>query len=179
MNAEQEKTLLETARAGIREYLETGRRLDFRPQDPVLLEKRGLFVTLKKAGRLRGCIGYPLPLKPLNQALVEMAIAAATEDPRFPPLQAGELDQVEIEISLLTPPLEISDPAEVVVGRDGLVVSKGHKRGLLLPQVTVEQGWDRETLLEHCCLKAGLPADAWRAGVKMEVFQAEIFAERA
>lgn len=178
LNAEQKKSLLATARKSIEAFLKNGRRLDFQPHDSVLLEKRGLFVTLKKNGRLRGCIGYPLPLKPLNQALVEMALAAAFEDPRFPPLQADELDQLEIEISLLTRPQAVDDPARVQVGRDGVIVGQGGRRGLLLPQVAPEQGWDREELLSHCCLKAGLAADDWRKpGVSIEIFQAEIITE--
>ncbi len=178
LNAEQKKTLLAAARKSMAVFLQNGRRLDFQPHDSVLLEKRGLFVTLKKNGRLRGCIGYPLPLKPLNQALVEMALAAAFEDPRFPPLQADELDRVEIEISLLTRPQAVDDPAQVQVGRDGVIVGKGGRCGLLLPQVAPEQGWNREELLSHCCLKAGLAADDWRGpGITIETFQAEIISE--
>jgi AmmeMemoRadiSam system protein A len=143
----------------------------------VLLAKRGSFVTLKVGGSLRGCIGYPLPLKPLAETVVEMAIAAATQDFRFAPLRFEELDRLEVEISVLTLPRPVKDPAEVEVGRHGIIISKGHNRGLLLPQVPTEYGWDRETFLDHGCLKAGLPEDAWRKGAKVEVFEAQVFSE--
>lgn len=142
-----------------------------------LAERRGAFVTLRKGGQLRGCIGFIEPLLPLGRAVVQAAVLAATEDPRFPPLDRSELVGLTIEISVLTPLQDIANPRQVVVGRHGLVVSQGDRRGLLLPQVPVENGWGRETFLAEACLKAGLPPDAWRRGAKLAVFEAIVFHE--
>jgi AmmeMemoRadiSam system protein A len=109
----------------------------------------------------------------------ECAIAAASRDPRFPPLTAGELPAVDIEISVLTPICPVGDVTEIEVGRDGLVAQDGYRRGLLLPQVASERGWDRETFLSHTCLKAGLRSDAWRTGARISRFQAEVFSEQS
>ena len=132
---------------------------------------------MKINGELRGCIGYPLPVKPLYQAVMEMAVAAATEDYRFHPLSPDELDQLSIEISVLTRPKKVNRTEEIIVGRHGIIISKGYNQGLLLPQVPVEYGWDLETYLSHGCLKAGLPPDEWRRGVNIEVFEAQVFSE--
>jgi AmmeMemoRadiSam system protein A len=141
-----------------------------------LKEKRGAFVTLKRKGQLRGCIGYTRALKPLSRTIMEMAQAAAFEDPRFPPLSAKELADLEIEISVLTPFRLIRDIAEIEVGKHGLFMERGGRAGLLLPQVATEYHWDRKTFLEHTCLKAGLPRDAWKdEETKIHVFSAEIF----
>jgi AmmeMemoRadiSam system protein A len=148
---------------------------------PVRLEDAsrhsGAFVTLHVGGELRGCIGYPGSPDPLDQVVTRCAIAAATEDPRFPPLEAGELRQASIEISVLTPLVPVADVSEIEVGRDGLVMEQGYRRGLLLPQVATEYRWDRDTFLSHTCLKAGLPAHAWKSGARIFKFQAEVFAE--
>ncbi|MGZ5469849.1 MAG: AmmeMemoRadiSam system protein A, partial [Candidatus Aminicenantales bacterium] len=143
----------------------------------LLKEKRGAFVTLTIDGELRGCIGYPLPVKPLDETIIEMAVAAATQDTRFDPLAADELKKLKIEISVLGLPEPVSDPGKVQVGSHGIIVSKGYYRGLLLPQVPVEHGWDRETFLSHGCLKAGLPPEEWKKGAKLEVFTAQVFSE--
>jgi len=140
-------------------------------------KKRGAFVTLKSDGELRGCVGYPLPVKPLDETIVEMAVAAASQDTRFDPLRPDEMDRLRIDISVLGLPEPVGDPGEVVVGRHGIIVSKGSRRGLLLPQVPVEHGWDRETFLRQGCLKAGLPPDEWKKGAKIEVFTAQVFSE--
>lgn len=137
----------------------------------------GAFVTLHAGGDLRGCIGYPGSEKPLDEVVAECAIASATEDPRFPPLHASELPRLSLEISVLTPIEPVRDVSEIEVGRDGLVVEQGFRRGLLLPQVASEHGWDRETFLAHTCMKAGLRPDAWRAGAHVSRFQAEVFGE--
>lgn len=177
LTPDQQKFLLETARRAIERYLETGGR--FRPDvaDARLLEKRGAFVTLKMGGELRGCIGYPLPYKPLAETIAEMAVAAASQDYRFEPLTAGELSETRIEISVLGLPEPVKSPQDVEVGRHGIIISKGGHRGLLLPQVPVEQGWDRETYLSHGCLKAGLGPDEWKKGAEIEVFTAQVFSE--
>ncbi|MEM2128288.1 MAG: TIGR00296 family protein, partial [Candidatus Methanomethylicaceae archaeon] len=156
--------------------------------DQRLLEKSGVFVTLEKVttrGRsLRGCIGYPVPHLPLVEATVDSAISAAFNDPRFPPVERQELDSIVFEVSILTPPVLIKVespkdlPSSIKVGRDGLIVENGYYRGLLLPQVPVEYGWDEETFLAECCMKAGLPPDAWLSRkTQVYKFTAEIFAE--
>lgn len=146
--------------------------------DPLVRERRGVFVTLHKQGALRGCIGYIEPVSALEDAIPEMALAAAFRDPRFPPLFPEEFLQIDIEISVLSPLFPLSDPGQVVVGTHGLVASRGARRGLLLPQVPVEQGWDRETFLRHVCLKAGLEPDALSRGASLEAFTATVFGEK-
>ena len=145
--------------------------------DPVLRADRGAVVTLKVDGELRGCIGYPLPYKPLADTVAEMAVAAATQDTRFEPLAASELARLVIEISALTLPRPVSDVSEIVVGKHGIIVSKGRFSGLLLPQVPLEYGWDLPTYLSHGCRKAGLPKDEWKKGAQIKVFEAQVFSE--
>jgi AmmeMemoRadiSam system protein A len=148
---------------------------EFTVDSPVLREKRGAFVTVTKAGQLRGCIGYVQPYKPLYQTVEEMAAQAAFSDPRFSPVTAEELPDLEIEISVLTPVRRIKDVEEIVVGKHGIIIEKGFYSGLLLPQVATEYGWDRKTFLEHTCLKAGLPTDAWKdKDVAISIFSADI-----
>lgn len=153
-------------------------------------EARGVFVTLnltKQAEeRLRGCIGFPYPVAPLGTAIVEAAVAASTEDPRFPPVSPGELEQILVEVSVLTTPSPLSSPSPegraslVRIGVDGLIVSRGRLSGLLLPQVATEFGLSEEDFLTQGCLKAGLPPAAWLdPETSVSVFQAEIFAESA
>jgi len=142
-------------------------------------EKQGCFVTIKKNGELRGCIGFPMPVISLNEAIFQAARAAAFEDPRFPPLQESELKEIKIEVSILTVPKQIEPPYEekIEIGKDGLIV-KNKSSGLLLPQVPVEWKWDKKEFLEHCCEKAGLSKDAYKdKGTIVETFQAEIFEE--
>jgi len=141
-----------------------------------LNERYGAFVTIYKKGMLRGCIGSLEPAGPLQKTVVEMAKAAACGDPRFRPVTAEELPYLDVEISVLTPLKEIRDPEEIVVGVHGLVVSKGNRSGLLLPQVAAERGWDRITFLEETCRKAGLPKDAWiEQDARILIFSADIF----
>jgi AmmeMemoRadiSam system protein A len=177
LTPEQEKALLNLARRAIENHLGIGGTPKPVTKDPAMKEKRGAFVTLKIDGELRGCIGYPLPYKPLDETISEMAVAAASQDYRFAPLTTGEIDRVRIEISVLSLPRRIKDVKEVEVGRHGIIVSQGDRQGLLLPQVPVEYGWDRETFLSHGSLKAGLPADAWKKGALIEVFEARVFSE--
>ncbi len=152
------------------------------------MEKCGVFVTLNVHTRgaygLRGCIGLPYPSKPLIDAVIEAAESSAFHDPRFPPVQAEEMKGLTIEISVLTPPelLEVDSPMDypkhVQVGRDGLIVGKGWRRGLLLPQVPVEWGWDSREFLSQCCVKAGLSSDEWRKpDTEVYRFQAILFKE--
>lgn len=172
-----EKELLALARETLRLAVEEGRTYEPPPPaSPELHEERGVFVTLKEGGRLRGCIGYVLPTKPLYLAVRDMAINSALHDPRFPPVTAAELPVLHIEISVMTPLQPVADPNEITVGEDGLVIEGRGRTGLLLPQVAPEQGWTREQFLEGVCMKAGLPLDAYTwEDVKLQKFQAHIF----
>ncbi len=134
-------------------------------------------MTLHKAGHLRGCIGYVAPIYPLYEAVIECSVAAATQDPRFSPVSLEELPLIDIEMSVLSPMEEVEDVNSIEVGVHGLVVSQHGRRGLLLPQVAVEYEWDRERFLRETCHKAGLPADAWQQGAKIEKFSALVFGE--
>ncbi len=181
------------ARASIAAGLGAARGPDDRALDPtagrpVFAEPRGVFVTLKRhpSGDLRGCIGYPLPYLPLATAIARSALAAATEDPRFPRVRANELTGLTVEVSVLTVPTPVlgRTPEEIVdgvkVGRDGLIVEGRGTSGLLLPQVAPEQGWSAEELLDGTCEKAGLPRGCWKLpGIHVRRFEAEIFAERS
>lgn len=172
------RELLALARETIRSYLKTQKRPDRKNLNPRFEEKLGVFVTLRRNGQLRGCIGYPMPHKSIFEAVIDNAIASAFEDPRFPPLPIGELSEIDIEISILTLPVEVKRVEEIVVGRDGIIISKGYNRGLLLPQVPVEQGWDLAQYASYGCIKAGLAADEWRKKVRIETFQAIVFGEK-
>ncbi|HEX9192048.1 MAG TPA: AmmeMemoRadiSam system protein A [Candidatus Deferrimicrobiaceae bacterium] len=175
LDAAGRKALLGIARRALEGYVREG---NVPREAPVgkLAAPGAAFVTLTKRGRLRGCIGYTEPVAPLCRVVQECAVAAATEDPRFPPVSPEELAELHVEISVLTPLFPIR-PEEVEVGRHGLLVSQGRMRGLLLPQVPVEQGWDRETFLDQTCGKAGLPPSAWRHGATLQGFTAEVFGE--
>ncbi|HUX07643.1 MAG TPA: AmmeMemoRadiSam system protein A [Acidobacteriota bacterium] len=174
---ESRKELLGIARESMIYFLKHRKHLPYDSKKPELLSHSGAFVTLKKDGQLRGCIGYITSEKPLYLTVIEAAVSAAFNDPRFPPVRDVELDSIEIEISVLTPPKRVDDVAEIVPGRDGLIISDSFHRGLLLPQVATEYDWDRETFLSHTCLKAGLPEDAWKSGVSIERFEALVFNE--
>jgi len=177
--------LVKTARKAVTEFLSNGNRMKLESD---LKEKfsfnSGVFVTLNNPDGLRGCIGFPMPEKKLSHAIVEGAIAAATEDPRFPSVKTNELNDIVFEVTVLTPPVEIdvSDPMEylekIKVGRDGLIIRHSFSSGLLLPQVPVEYGWDVEEFLQHTCEKAGLSRDTWKnESVKIEKFEGIIFKE--
>lgn len=176
--SEQEKeTLLTVARQSIKTYLEENKPHAFEIALPTLLEKRGAFVTLKTGHQLRGCIGTFVTEKSLHETAAEMAISAATRDPRFHPLDLNELDKVRIEISVLSKLNLIDDVSEIEVGKHGIFIVKGYRRGVLLPQVAIENMWDRNTFLGSTCIKAGLQPDAWKEGCEIYIFTAEIFGE--
>jgi hypothetical protein len=177
LNKSQQKLLLGLARKAIEHYLKTGKTLKVKTEDEELKRKKGAFVTLKANEQLRGCIGYPLPYKPLYETIIDSAISAATQDFRFEPLSLEELPEIKIEISVLSLPQPIKDIKQVEVGKHGIIVSKGPCRGLLLPQVPVEWNWDLETYLSHGCLKAGLDEDEWKKGAQVEIFSAQVFSE--
>lgn len=140
--------------------------------------KRGAFVTLKKRGQLRGCIGYIKAVKPLGETVQEMAVAAAFHDPRFPSLKPDEVQHLSFEISVLSPFKRITDINEIEVGKHGLYIVRGYHSGLLLPQVALEYGWDRETFLKETCHKAGLPPQAWTdPETEIYIFSADYFGD--
>jgi AmmeMemoRadiSam system protein B/AmmeMemoRadiSam system protein A len=173
----EKKKLLDLAYNSIDEALKGGEiAIDSSFRHGVMNEERGAFVTLTIDGNLRGCIGYIKAVKPLCETIAEMAVQAAFNDPRFPALRRAEFDKIEIEISVLTPMSLIESPDDVVVGRDGLYIIRGYNSGLLLPQVPVENNWDREKFLDQTCIKAGLAPGTWKkSGTQIFKFQADIF----
>lgn len=175
--SEEEKAALkEIARQAIRWRLARDSEPIYRGVSPRLLEKRGAFVTLHKRGALRGCIGYVEGHKPLWETVKDAAVQAAFADPRFPPVRADELEDLELEVSALSPLERIKDPLDFSVGRHGLVVRKSDHSGLLLPQVAVEHGWGKEEFLSWTCKKAGLPPECWKHGdVEIYRFSADVF----
>lgn len=146
------------------------------PRD-LTLSASGVFVTAYCRAELRGCLGALDVQEPVPDVIVRLAGDVAQHDYRFEPLRLHELSAVTLDISILTPPAAVLDTSEIVVGRDGLIIELGRRRGVLLPQVAPEHGWDRETFLVHTCLKAGLPADAWRTGANVLRFEAEVFGD--
>jgi len=183
------ETLVKLARKAVEQYLKT-RKCTETPTDLTknLQQPCGVFVTINtvknEEERLRGCIGYPYPTLPLAKAVIDSAINAATQDPRFEPISLAELDHVVFEVSVLTPPekIEVKNtkeyPSKIRVGKDGLIVEKNMYKGLLLPQVPVEWEWNEEEFLCQCSMKAGLPPDCWLTnGTKIYKFQAIIFEE--
>ncbi len=175
LSEEVKKELLQLAGSAINHFIKEKKVVDYRPQNTDLLTRKGAFVTLKKKGSLRGCIGFIEPVFPLYETVIRAAIFAACRDQRFPPVTADELMDLEIEISVLTVPERIRDPLLIEVGKHGLIISQGDHRGILLPQVPVENNWSREEFLEQACLKAGLPRDAWASGADIYIFEAIIF----
>ncbi len=178
LSASEKKELLKLARSAVEAFVWDGRIHESPTTNPDFRAKRGLFVTLKIDGALRGCIGFIEPIMPLGRGVVEAAIYAAVKDARFEPVSKAELKDLEYEISVLTPLAEVVDPDKIKVGRDGLVIEMNGRKGLLLPQVPVEFGWNRQQFLEQVCLKAGLPRDSWKKGAKLQRFAALVFAEK-
>ena len=185
LTLEEGRLAVHLARQALTAYTESKKIIEPRDLPPVFEEKRGVFVTLHKDGELRGCIGYPLPIMPLGKAIVDSAINACSRDPRFPCVRPTELERIELEVTILTPPEVYAEPKkrlpeQVIIGRDGLIVTRGPYSGLLLPQVAPEWGFDSLEFLSHTCLKAGLPPDAWLdEDTEVQHFQAQIFAEVA
>lgn len=174
----QKKRLLDIARQTMDEYVRTGKILEFRETDPRLLREEGAFVTIHKQERLRGCIGNILGRGPLYQTVRDMVIAAAAQDPRFDPVQTQELNDLDIEVSVLSKPRVIQNVAEIVLGKHGVIVSQGPgHQGVFLPQVATETGWSKEEFLNQLCAqKAGLAPDAWKnPKTKIEIFTAQVF----
>ena len=178
--------LVKTARMAVTEFLSNGKRMKLESEGEKKFSfNSGVFVTLNNADGLRGCIGFPMPDKKLSHGIIDAAIAAATEDPRFSPVKINELNEIVFEITVLTPPVEITvtDPMEylekIKVGRDGLIIRNSFSSGLLLPQVPVEYGWNVEEFLQHTCEKAGLEKDTWKnEKVKIEKFEGIVYKEK-
>ena len=167
--------LLRLAHQAIAATLER-RELSLVAPNPHLAEPRGAFTTLYYRGALRGCVGYVLPVSPLYRTIAESARGAAFDDTRFAPVTRAEAQELQVSLSILSPPQPIR-PDQVEIGRHGLLISLGPCRGLLLPQVAVERGWDRIAFLEQTCRKAGLPPNAWQTGASLDAFTAEIFGD--
>lgn len=178
LSAAEQSALLTLARETLERHFEGRPWSGSEPRHGALAERRGAFVTLRLAGELRGCIGHVEGVQPLWQSVRDNALSAAFRDPRFPPLSEAELGGVRIEISALTPLRRVTSVDEIEVGRHGLLVERGSSRGLLLPQVPIEWGWNLETFLAQTCRKAGLAADAWRLeDTILKLFEAEVFGE--
>lgn len=172
------KRLLQIAREAVERYIKEGAAPAVEETDPVLTRKSGAFVTLWEQGQLRGCIGMIEAREPLYLTVRDMAIAAAAEDHRFPPVSASELDQIRIAVSVLSPTWRVKDASEIVVGKHGVIVKQGWRSGVFLPEVPVEQKWTCEQMLDNLCVhKAGLPRDAWKKGAELYCFTSEAFEE--
>jgi uncharacterized protein (TIGR00296 family) len=184
LNKEEQQLLLKIARDNIDAFLVCD---DYEVPDnlpAIFHENLGVFVTLNKNNALRGCIGYPNPIKPLIEAVLDVSVSAAVSDPRFASVVPDEMEDIQLEISVLSKPklVEVNDYMEylskLTVGVDGLVMEKGYHSGLLLPQVPIEQEWDIQEFLENLCYKAGLPYGSWKdKDTKIYNFQAQVFHE--
>ena len=180
LSQEHKEKLLKIARETIEQYIQTGQVLSIKEPDPRLNLSEGAFVTIHNKGELRGCIGQIVGAQPLYLTVRDMAIASATKDFRFDPIKKEELESIDMEISVLSMPWKITDPSQIEVGMHGVIIQRGSKQGLFLPQVAPEQGWDREELLTNLCVhKAGLAPDAWRdSATTIEIFTADVFSEK-
>lgn len=188
LSREEEQLLLRIARTSLDEYVRNRDKIDLDQFDLTdsLREKHGAFVTLRRGGQLRGCIGYTESILPLAETVAENAVNACSRDPRFPEVAPEELDEITVEVSALTPgetpgsPFKkVNDVSEIVIGRDGLYITRpGQRGGILLPQVPVEQGWDVPQFLSGVCRKAGYPDRAWeQEGTELHRFSAQVFSE--
>ncbi len=176
LSEQDKKTLHQIAKTVIENKARGKPVPEFKIESAILKENRGAFVTIQKGGQLRGCIGFIKGYEPLHKTVEKMAAEAAFRDPRFPPVKEKELEELHIEISVLTPLRKITDVNEIEVGKHGIYIMKGGWSGLLLPQVATEYGWNRQTFLEHTCQKAGLPSSAWKEkDTEIYIFSADIF----
>lgn len=182
LTKEQKIKLLKLARKTIYESLNKDKFDDSGYNeftDNIFRMQCGAFVTLHIRGALRGCIGYIQGVKTIPDTVIDMAKASAFRDPRFMPLSKSEYEKIDIEISILSPIEEAKGISDIVIGRDGIIISNGGRSGLLLPQVATENNWELQQFLEHTCYKAGLPADAWKwKDTKIEKFSAQVFGEK-
>ena len=181
LTPEEQKTLLRLARASLNSFVKEQKELTSLPDGFELTDRMkepaGVFVTLEKDKELRGCIGYIDPVGPLYRSVMDNVVSACSRDYRFHPVEASELDRIEIELSVLTPKQEIKRAGEFIPGEHGIIIEKQGRRAVFLPQVAAEQRWNREETLRHLCLKAGLAPDAWKKGARFWVFTAEVFGE--
>lgn len=177
LTKKEQKQLLKIARDTIVDYVTSGNIPTIETTSKGLNLQTGCFVTIKQKGQLRGCIGNFVSDQPLLKLVQEMAISAATSDPRFYPMKSHDLDNFEIDISVLSPLERISSVEKIEVGRHGIYIIKGSYRGVLLPQVATEYGWDRNEFLRHTCIKAGLPENAWEGECEIYIFSAMVFGE--
>ena len=180
LNKSQRKKLLQIARGSIESYLKSGKSVALKDSDPILSKQMGAFVTLNERGQLRGCIGNLVGNQPLYLTIRDMAIEAATRDPRFEPVNLEDLKDIEIEISVLSQLEKIDNPDKIKLGEDGVLVRSGLRSGVFLPQVATETGWSKEEFMSNLCVhKAGLPADAWKdKTTEIYIFSAEVFSEK-
>ncbi len=179
---EEGKTAVRLARKAIEVYLDERKLIQDRLTG-VFEEKRGVFTTLTKFGELRGCIGFPYPIKRLDEAIIESAVSAAVDDPRFEPVRLSEMNDITVEVTVLSPPEKLDAkprelPKRIEIGKHGLIVKMGPFSGLLLPQVAVEYNFDEEEFLTQTCMKAGLPPDCWLSGAEVYRFEGQIFKEK-
>jgi AmmeMemoRadiSam system protein A len=180
LSDDDKNTLMHIARTTIERKVKARELPEFQVDAPILKEKRGAFVTIHKHGRLRGCIGYIEAIKPLHITVQEMAEAAALSDHRFPPVSSEELDDLDLEISVLTPLKRIKTIDEIQIGKHGILLKSGYHQGVFLPQVATEQGWDKTTFLNQICFKAGISDEnCWKAkDAEIYIFSAEVFEEK-
>lgn len=178
LTEKEQKELLKIARDTIVSYVTSGRLPAVETASRGLNLQTGCFVTIKQNGELRGCIGNFVSDKPLYKLVQEMAVSAATRDPRFYPMKSHDLRDFEIDISVLSPLEKASSVEEIKVGTHGIYIVKGSYRGVLLPQVATDYGWDRDEFLRHTCIKAGLPENAWQGECEIYIFSAQVFGEK-
>jgi AmmeMemoRadiSam system protein A len=181
LSLEEKTRLIQIAKDSIQSYIIDGKKIDVQETNPRLLEEEGTFVTIEKSGQLRGCIGNIIGHGPLYLLVRDMAIASATEDPRFSPVKKEELKDLEIEISVLSKPWKIQNIDEIKMGEHGVIVSRGlYQQGVFLPQVATETGWSKEEFLsELCSQKAGLPRDCYKdPKTTIQIFTADVFSEK-
>ncbi|HEY7746917.1 MAG TPA: AmmeMemoRadiSam system protein A [Desulfuromonadales bacterium] len=179
LNANEQAALLDIARKAIETCVRTGKKYVEPREEKALNRRNGCFVSIKQGAQLRGCIGNFQSELPLFREVAEMAVASASKDPRFYPMKEEDLQNFDLEISVLSPLKKIDSIEEIEVGRNGIYLERGYYRGVLLPQVATEHGWDRETFLRQTCLKAGLPTDAWQAeDTEIYIFSAQVFGDK-
>lgn len=180
LTEEEQKTLLKLSRDVLLSYIKNSplpKIEDYKITEN-LKQQYGVFVTLHKKGDLRGCIGYIEGRCPVYQAVIDNTVNSSTCDPRFIPVQENELKDIDIEISVMTPLKKIKSTDEIVIGKHGLVIRKGGRSGLFLPQVPIEWNWNKQEYLMHLCQKASLPLDAWKEGAELYTFSAQVFGEK-
>jgi uncharacterized protein len=178
LTKKEQKELLKIARDTIVSFVTTGKVPAVVTASKGLQAANGCFVTIKQHGQLRGCIGNFVSDQPLYRLVQEMAVSAATRDPRFYPMKQQDLTEFDLEISVLSPLTLAESMDEIQVGTHGIYLVRGSYRGVLLPQVATEYGWDRDTFLKHTCLKAGLPENAWKKDCQIYLFSAQVFGEK-